>query len=134
MFPALAWLVIPQDFVIHLGDLQLKSWRLFILLVAIPSGLTALSLRLFLPESPKYLMANGKEEEALRILQTIYSTNTRLPKDLYPVSMSKSALIKHILRTLNENAHNAENLMKGVELIKLFWINYEYYIFNKLID
>lgn len=39
-----------------------------------------------LPESPKFVLNEGKEEETLDILKTVYSINKRCPKDEFPVS------------------------------------------------
>lgn len=42
----------------------------------------------YLPESPKFLLSHGQENEALEVLKEIYSTNTGKSKDTYPVSSS----------------------------------------------
>lgn len=42
-------------------------------------------LLLRLPESPKYLLNRGREEEALEIFRGIYATNTGKPRSTYPV-------------------------------------------------
>ena len=40
----------------------------------------------FFPESPKFLMSQGRNEEALEVLKTIYASNTGNHRDDYPVS------------------------------------------------
>lgn len=49
-----------------------------------PSFLVA-ALLFYLPESPKFLIMQGRHEKALNILQTIYATNTGRSKECYPV-------------------------------------------------
>lgn len=39
-----------------------------------------------LPESPKFLMSQGRNMEALKEFQKMYAFNTRKPKNTYPVS------------------------------------------------
>lgn len=38
-----------------------------------------------MPESPKFLMAMGRNEEALIIFRTVYRINTGKSEDSYPV-------------------------------------------------
>lgn len=80
----LAWLVIPH----HLGweeegGFIFNSWRIFVVLSALPSLMVALSL-LLLPDSPKFLLIKGKPQEALQILKDIYHQNTGKPKSSFP--------------------------------------------------
>lgn len=62
----------------------MNSWRLFLAICAIPPFLAFIG-HIFLPESPKFLMANGKNDQALKIFQSIYQKNTGNDKALYPV-------------------------------------------------
>ena len=41
---------------------------------------------IFMPESPKFLMEVGRNEEALHVFQTIYKRNNPTSKCKYPVS------------------------------------------------
>lgn len=52
--------------------------------MALPSLLVG-GLLFYLPESPKFLLSQGRFEEALAIFRGIYVTNTGNSKDLYPV-------------------------------------------------
>uniref|UniRef100_A0A182PJC9 Major facilitator superfamily (MFS) profile domain-containing protein n=1 Tax=Anopheles epiroticus TaxID=199890 RepID=A0A182PJC9_9DIPT len=61
-----------------------NSWRIFLLVCSIPSFIVA-ALLLYLPESPKFLLSQGKIDEALAIFRGIYVTNTGKSKDQYPV-------------------------------------------------
>lgn len=41
---------------------------------------------IFFPESPKFLMSQGRNDEALRVFQTIFQINTGRLRADYPVS------------------------------------------------
>lgn len=80
----LAWLIIPSTIGFHTASFTFNSWRIFLMVCSIPSFLVA-GLLLYLPESPKFLLSQGKMEEALAIFRGIYVTNTGKSADLYPV-------------------------------------------------
>ncbi|XP_054280249.1 synaptic vesicle glycoprotein 2B-like isoform X2 [Macrosteles quadrilineatus] len=75
--PCLAWLIIPQNIKWSFFDglISLNSWQLFLLVCAVPSLISGFSI-LLCHESPKFLLAMGREKEALRVFQSIYSTNS----------------------------------------------------------
>lgn len=50
----LAWIIIPKDYEFMLGNMEISSWRIFLMLCVIPSVSSAIIL-LFMPESPGYL-------------------------------------------------------------------------------
>ncbi|KAF5295131.1 hypothetical protein FQA39_LY13282 [Lamprigera yunnana] len=62
----------------------LKSWNIFLLFCSIPSFMAGFFYIMF-PESPKFLMATGKNEEALEVFRKIYSFNTGCPPETYQV-------------------------------------------------
>lgn len=74
--PLLAFLVINQEWSlsIEILGIRYKPWRLFLIICGIPGFLCGLSM-FALPESPKFLLSIGKELEAIKILQKIYSWN-----------------------------------------------------------
>ncbi|EFN84792.1 Synaptic vesicle glycoprotein 2B [Harpegnathos saltator] len=82
----MAWLVVPQPWSIVLWDgaFVYNSWRIFLSLCGVPTMIGVLCL-CFFPESPKFLMTQNRNEEALEVFKRIYSTNTGLPKDSYPI-------------------------------------------------
>ncbi|XP_049842896.1 synaptic vesicle glycoprotein 2B-like isoform X1 [Schistocerca gregaria] len=84
--PALAWVVIPQPWDVALGAVRLRSWRVFLLLGAALSAITFTLLRLFMPESPKFLLVAGRRGEALDVLRHMFATNNGVPPDKFPVT------------------------------------------------
>lgn len=60
-----------------------KSWRVFVVLCAIPCFLSGLFGFFLVPESPRYLIAIGKEEEAMRILRKAATVNGFDPAFLF---------------------------------------------------
>ncbi len=67
----LSWLVVPR-----------QGWRLLLGLSALP-GLIVFLVRRYVPESPRFLLAHGREEEALKILKAAAAENGRtMPEDL----------------------------------------------------
>lgn len=90
----LAWLIIPTDIGIHSPAFTYNSWRIFLMLCAVPSFIVA-GLLFYLPESPKFLLSQGKIDEALSIFRGIYVTNTGQARENYPV---KELLIDEKLR------------------------------------
>lgn len=83
----LAWLIIPQKWSIVLGDgyFVYNSWRIFLSLCSVPTLIGVFCLSFF-PESPKFLMSQGRKEEAMKVLRKIYSINTGQPEDTYPIA------------------------------------------------
>jgi len=66
------------------GVLYYTSWRLFLLVSAVPSIIAGLAFTFF-PESPKFLMSKGRTNEAIASFQRIYSINSRKPPETFPV-------------------------------------------------
>jgi len=63
---ALAWLIIPR-----LPDV---GWRVLLAISAVP-GLMIFFIRRHIPESPRYLLIDGREEEAREVLQQVAREN-----------------------------------------------------------
>lgn len=76
MVPVIAWAVINKDwqFQVPLIAITYKPWRLFLILCSLPEIIVAL-IMLFLPESPKFVLGQGKKDEAYQILQKIHRWN-----------------------------------------------------------
>ena len=78
--------IIPLDFALPLGSSSyFKSWRLFLLLTLSAPAIFGVVLTLCTFESPKYLLANISQKEALRVMKKVYSWNTGKEEDSFPV-------------------------------------------------
>lgn len=74
----------PLPWEIRLSGFIFNSWKLFIIIVSIPSFITGFWLY-YLPESPKFLLSRGDSKQALLILQYIFSVNTGQPTENFQV-------------------------------------------------
>ncbi|XP_011300580.1 synaptic vesicle glycoprotein 2B isoform X2 [Fopius arisanus] len=84
--PCLAWIIIPQDFRIPIfnGSMDFTSWRMFLALCALPEFIAFIVLTWF-PESPRFLLSKGRDDEALEVFRYIYALNTGKNGDTYAV-------------------------------------------------
>lgn len=105
----LALLIIPQEIGITTGSFVYNSWRIFLLICAVPSFVVA-ALLCFLPESPKFLLSQGKTEEAINIFRHIYHVNTGNDADSYPV--------KHLILEDNIDEYVKDNTKTTMERFK----------------
>ncbi|KAM9375854.1 synaptic vesicle glycoprotein 2C isoform 2-T2 [Pholidichthys leucotaenia] len=81
----LAWVVIPRTSVrFSLGTLDFQSWRLFVVLCSIPSITSAIVFKLLLPESPKFLMEAGRENEAIHVFKLMFELNMKGKGKTFP--------------------------------------------------
>jgi MFS transporter, VNT family, synaptic vesicle glycoprotein 2 len=91
---SMAWLIIPTEIGFETEEFVYNSWRIFLVLCAVPSFIVGVLL-MYLPESPKFLLSCGRFEEALAVFRGIYVTNTGNDPSTYPV---KELLIDDQLR------------------------------------
>lgn len=84
LVPLLAWAILPLDFRIDFGLYLFRPWRLLTMLYAAFYILAAVLLLLG-PESPKYLVSQGKMDEALKILQVMYAGNKKKAPEDFPI-------------------------------------------------
>lgn len=85
IYPGLAWIIIPLPISFEFYGIQYNSWRMFLGSISLPIFIIA-AITLTYPESPKFLVSQGKTDEALAILQQIYAVNTGRDKSEFPVS------------------------------------------------
>ncbi|XP_072242433.1 synaptic vesicle glycoprotein 2C isoform X1 [Leuresthes tenuis] len=82
----LAWMVIPRTWAhVSLGFLDFQSWRLFVVLCSVPSITSALLFKMLMPESPKFLMEAGREEEAIHVFRLMFDLNMKGKGRAFPV-------------------------------------------------
>lgn len=83
----LALVVIPMDWSFNLYFVDFKPWRFFLLCTSLVNLFNAVLFSI-LPESPKWLLAMNRQDEALKVLNRIYSVNTGRPKEVNLVKLS----------------------------------------------
>ena len=77
MYAALMALwIIPQSFNISVGNITLVSWRIFTMVCVIPPIMAWISL-VFMPNSPRFLIKQGKPDKTLQVLHKIHHINKR---------------------------------------------------------
>lgn len=67
-----------------MGPWVMHSWQIFLAVASIPSWMGGV-LVLFFPESPKFLMSKGRNEEALQVFRRIYAINHGNSGGSYPI-------------------------------------------------
>lgn len=66
-------------------DYSFQPWRLYLLTIALMSGINLLLIVFFTLESPKFYFAIGEQEMGMKIMQKLYKINTGNAMDEYPV-------------------------------------------------
>ncbi|XP_022182076.1 synaptic vesicle glycoprotein 2B-like isoform X1 [Myzus persicae] len=84
LLPCVAWIIIPQTFRIENEYILFKSWNLFVIVCSLPS-ITLAFLLMKMPESPKFLLAQGKHKETINALKFVHRWNSNL-NDKFPVT------------------------------------------------
>lgn len=69
---------------IDLSFAAIHSWQIFLAVCCSPSLLSGACV-LFMPESPKFLMSKGRNEQAMAVFQKLYTLNTGRSREEYPV-------------------------------------------------
>ncbi|KAM3962078.1 synaptic vesicle glycoprotein 2B-like [Aphomia sociella] len=82
-----SWAILPQPwhFVFWDGRFVFHSWNIYFYVCSKWSLLAGICYYC-LPESPKFLLSHGQENEALEILKYMYQINTGQPKSLFPIT------------------------------------------------
>ncbi|XP_026756623.3 synaptic vesicle glycoprotein 2B-like [Galleria mellonella] len=122
----MSWAILPQpwDFVLLEDRFVFHSWNIYFFICSIWSLLAGISYY-WLPESPKFLLSHGRENEALEILQKIYSINNGVPKESFPILSlnSKGEYIPTVTHSFKKQIVNGlievKNLFRKPLLMRL---------------
>ncbi|XP_055383166.1 synaptic vesicle glycoprotein 2C-like isoform X2 [Condylostylus longicornis] len=110
-FPATGIGILPQEYNIYLGSIKFSSWRVLLLINSIPTLVACITLPFF-PESPKFLLVQGKQDEAIDVLRKVYKFNTGKNPNTFPVS--------YVI--CNEDLASDLSKVKNVhEALKIMW-------------
>lgn len=87
----------PIDF--NILGLKIHSWNILILITALPSYISFIGFYIFIPETPKFLMTSGCNEEALRVFKKVYAWNTGNHPDTFPIKalVDENKLSEHVV-------------------------------------
>lgn len=97
-----AWIILSFDFNIPIhGEFIYRPWRLIPIIYTIP-GYTAEIILIFFKESPRYLLAQGKDDEALKVLYWMWIKNTGTDIDAYSVKKLVSE-VDYVAKMNTEN-------------------------------
>lgn len=109
-----ALLIIPMDWSFYIHTLEYKPWRLFLTCLSFISLWNAFVFT-FLPESPKFLLAMNRKEEALHVLRRAYAFNTGQPKEVF---------VNHYLCNLITFARLFHNNNRQTIIIFIWWSSF----------
>uniref|UniRef100_A0A1I8PCF2 Major facilitator superfamily (MFS) profile domain-containing protein n=1 Tax=Stomoxys calcitrans TaxID=35570 RepID=A0A1I8PCF2_STOCA len=84
MLPVLALTILPNDWNFDILNMNFVPWKIYLAVCGLPSLLSGILL-CFFPESPRFLMSQGRNNEALKAFRTMYYLNTGKLRDTYPV-------------------------------------------------
>ncbi|XP_014281859.1 synaptic vesicle glycoprotein 2B [Halyomorpha halys] len=97
ILPGAAWLIIPMNIHLHWSGYSYSSWRFIMVLVSISSLISSILIYRY-PESPRFLLAQGRAPETLDVLSEIWEVNTGRKAETYPVKsldyVSNTSVIK----------------------------------------
>ncbi|CAL1688229.1 unnamed protein product [Lasius platythorax] len=123
---AFAWLVIPQPWSIVFWDgaFVYNSWRIYLSICGLPMLIGAFCF-CFFPESPKFLMSQDRNEDALEVFKKIYSINTGLPKDNYPIRALGDVNLNNTIERSHssKSQNNTKSLKDGIQQMKPMFLN-----------
>ena len=81
-------IVVPVLAFLSFGDSECEhedDWRIFVVLCGVPCLLSCVTSILYVPESPRWLLTQGKRTEALHVLRHAARVNGKDPDELFPM-------------------------------------------------
>lgn len=93
-----AIIIIPMDWAIEYYPFEFKPWRLFMVINSLLNLWNAIAFY-YLPESPKFLLAMNRKDEALDVLSRVYAFNTGNDKEV-TLSIEHSINVKDSFKNL----------------------------------
>jgi MFS family permease len=84
LVPALAYLTLGREHPPVQGDDEPTAWRSFVFWCSVPCLLSTVLGLMYVPESPRWLLAEGRQEEALAIMRHAAFVNGRNLSELFP--------------------------------------------------
>uniref|UniRef100_A0A8B9JME1 Synaptic vesicle glycoprotein 2C n=1 Tax=Astyanax mexicanus TaxID=7994 RepID=A0A8B9JME1_ASTMX len=113
---AMAWAIIPHyGWSFSMGSAyQFHSWRVFVVVCALPCVSAVVSLT-FMPESPRFYLEHGKHDEAWMVLKQIHDTNMRArgePEKVFTVNRIKiPKQLDELVEMQSESANPAAKVL-----------------------
>ncbi|CAG9765149.1 unnamed protein product [Ceutorhynchus assimilis] len=84
IIPLISSAILPLNIKFDLYFCELHAWNILMLMGSVSPMLATIAYY-FLPESPKFLMSMGRNDEALKVLRKIYRINTGNSGESYPI-------------------------------------------------
>ncbi|CAH1105959.1 unnamed protein product [Psylliodes chrysocephalus] len=116
IIPLMSWAILPRhwDFKIF-NYFEFHSWNVFLLMCTLSTFLSSL-VYTFIPESPKFLMTAGRNDEALRIMQKVFSVNTGKPMEEFPIKALEEEVINNPTKKVTVNKKLKQELKEVVHI------------------
>lgn len=117
LMPLAAWIVINQDweFYVPIINVMYKPWRMYVIVSGLPGFLGAIGL-IFLPESPKFVLAQGNKTATHHILKQMNRWNNGRKSSLEPFDLYEES----------ESIENRQRILDCKQsrfpLLKTIWI------------
>ncbi|XP_033978554.1 synaptic vesicle glycoprotein 2C-like [Trematomus bernacchii] len=127
---AMAWAIIPHyGWSFSMGSAyQFHSWRVFVVVCALPCVSAVVALT-FMPESPRFLLENGKHDEAWMVLKHIHDTNMRArgePERVFTVNRIKvPKQLDELVEMQNESANPVLKVLYKIKAeLRGIWLTF----------
>ncbi|KAL3908521.1 MAG: hypothetical protein SGILL_008451, partial [Bacillariaceae sp.] len=127
-----------------------EKWRLLVAITAIPPSLAMIAAYFFIPESPRWLLSQGRSDEALKILRQIAKKNGKNEMEIFPegtrLEEGKEQEDKNVLHLFKPTYRKVTLALMGmffattfayyaiVELTSVFAIHYDNTAGGDLVD